>query len=193
MTRPVIARAVVFLAGIVTIILAVLHGIESIRRGATNTLVVNLALLAIGIGAFVALRKNLVPLAVRQPVKGQSPRGSGRRRSAGQTLTVRGSTREALSSAADAVRTLPGVSSVEIDEQGNTLKARTARSWKSYGEEVRVKVQGPDSSSRTSEVVITSEPCRPALVDYGKNKDNVTRIAMQLTDQLSDDSSSGAG
>lgn len=68
----------------------------------------------------------------------------------------------------------------EADRGTATIEVRTGTSWKSWGE--RVTLHLSDEGSGRTTVSITSRPSvRTTIFDYGKNRDNVARVADWLT------------
>jgi hypothetical protein len=69
---------------------------------------------------------------------------------------------------------------VEESRSTGEIRARTPMNWKSFGEDIFIKIS-QSSDRQQSLVTITSRPkIRTTLVDYGRDYENVNRISRAL-------------
>lgn len=86
---------------------------------------------------------------------------------------------EAMKRAAEALARLRGSRRPTIDAANGTAAKKTGLSWKSWGEEVLVRIEGHDGD--TCRVLVVSRPrIRTTLVDYGVNARNADLVEAAL-------------
>jgi hypothetical protein len=85
----------------------------------------------------------------------------------------------ALQSCLRALKEIPKARSVIADSVTGTATARTAMTWRSFGERLTVKV---NADGRGSSITISSEPLVPTtLIDGGKGVENVETFLRGLS------------
>ncbi len=99
-----------------------------------------------------------------------------------RTLFILGTPEQVYDELRQALEDL-GVRRFDIaDPDAGVLTGHTAWSWKSFGENMTAVIK---PVGEVCEVTLTSEPRLPTtMVDYGKNRDNITHIEHHLRDHL---------
>lgn len=73
------------------------------------------------------------------------------------------------------LKTDPIIGKMKMTEIENGILLKTGMTWKSWGEEIKIILQGREESN--FDYQISSSPkLKTTIVDYGKNLENVTRI-----------------
>jgi hypothetical protein len=92
-----------------------------------------------------------------------------------QEVELDGSPDRVLTACAEALRTLPKTRVAEVNPKAQTIRAKRGLTWRSWGDEIRVDVQGIERG--TSIIRVSSRPrLRTTLVDWGSNLRNVMAI-----------------
>jgi hypothetical protein len=94
----------------------------------------------------------------------------------------------ALEAASRALRALAPEESIDVDRHKGTLVAELPRSWRSWGERLTLTI---DTENGGSSVIVTSRPIALQLLDYGKNRANVSALVTLILDQVRSDGASG--
>jgi hypothetical protein len=95
----------------------------------------------------------------------------------------------ALEAASRALRALaPLEESIDVDRHKGTLVAELPRSWRSWGERLTLTI---DTENGGSSVIVTSRSIALQLLDYGKNRANVSALVTLILDQVRSDGASG--
>ncbi|HEX6368653.1 MAG TPA: hypothetical protein VF006_06970 [Longimicrobium sp.] len=85
---------------------------------------------------------------------------------------------QALELCRSAVRRVPGASDIRVNAAAATVEARVGMTLMNLGQRIECRVT---PAGGTAEVSIRSRPSlRTAIIDYGKNHENVHRIRTQL-------------
>lgn len=85
---------------------------------------------------------------------------------------------QALELCRSAVRRVPGATDIRVNAAAATVEARVGMTLMSQGQRIECRVA---PAGGTAEVSIRSRPSlRTAIIDYGKNHENVHRIRTQL-------------
>jgi len=111
----------------------------------------------------------------RRPEKKFSAHPTGNGSSKTRSLVVTTPATETRKAAEGAAAALPGARLV--DSGAWHIAVRMPRSWKSFGEEIRVDLRGQE---RGTHVRVTSRLLLPALADCGKNQANIDVVVSAL-------------
>ncbi len=76
---------------------------------------------------------------------------------------------------------LPGAQIQDEDPTRGVITAQTARTWDTWGDTIALAIT--DTEDDCTHVTVSSEPTRYQVVDYGKNLENVERIASFLKEE----------
>jgi hypothetical protein len=96
-----------------------------------------------------------------------------------EEVLLDGPTDQALATCAEALRVMPKTKVNEVNPEAHWIRAKRGLSWRSWGDQIRIDVQG--NEDHTSLIQVSSRPClRTTLVDWGSNLRNVAAIREYL-------------
>ncbi|MQA85277.1 MAG: hypothetical protein GEV03_11785 [Streptosporangiales bacterium] len=93
-----------------------------------------------------------------------------------RTVIVRLPLPAAYQKCVDAATALFGAGNVRVARDSGAIEVRTGTSWKSWGENLTLELS-PDDDAITTVTIRSHSSVSTTVLDYGKNSDNVDRVA----------------